>query len=78
MLFDLMIREKGGISMPIRKLSDTEKVWLVLASMKDGVVITDFCAKHKIPRSSFYSWQRNLIDDLALSLKGKSSRSRAS
>lgn len=64
--------------MPIRKFSDAEKVKLVLASMKDGVIITDFCSKHDIPRSSFYSWQRDLIGDLVLSLKGKHPRSRAS
>ncbi len=51
--------------MPKRSFSEKEKVELVLASMKDGVVVTDFCTQHKISRSTFYSWKKALINYLA-------------
>jgi transposase-like protein len=48
-----------------RSLSGTEKVELVLASIQEGVVITKFCAEHKIARSSFYSWKNAVLKQLS-------------
>ena len=41
--------------------SDLEKVQLVLASMADGVVIKDLCAKRKVPRSTLYTWRKRFM-----------------
>ncbi len=53
--------------------SDLEKVQLVLASMADGVVIKDLCAKRKVPRSTFYTWRKRFMASLSscFSVKAK-------
>lgn len=51
-----------------RTYTDLEKVQLVLASIRDDVVVTEFCEKHGIARSSFYAWRKALLTDLSLSV----------
>ncbi len=60
-----------------RSVSDAEKVELVLASIQEKVVITQFCAQHGIARSSFYAWKKAVLQQLGKSLsrrRGSESR----
>ena len=51
--------------MPKKSFTDFEKVLLVLASIRDDVVITDFCTRHGIARSSLYAWRKALLASLS-------------
>ncbi len=62
--------------MPKKNFSDTEKVELVLASMKDGVVVKDYCAQHRISRSSYYIWKKDLLNHLSKGINRITKRSR--
>jgi transposase-like protein len=57
--------------MPKRPYSDLEKVTLVLGSMQEGVVITDYCNYHRISRSAFYTWRKAILKQLATGLSQK-------
>lgn len=57
-----------------RKLSDDEKLKLVLASFGQDVVITDFCSKHGISRSALYAWQKAVLVYLARGLHKRPSK----
>ena len=48
-----------------RSLSRIEKVELVLASIQEGVVITRFCAQHRVARSSLYGWKKAVLKQLS-------------
>ncbi len=63
--------------MPKRTFTDSEKVLFVLASIGDEVVVTEFCAKHGIARSSFYSWRKALLASLALNVSPRKVTRRA-
>jgi transposase-like protein len=54
-----------------------EKVSIVLASANDEMVVTEFCAKHGIARSSLYSWRKALLISLAASVSPKKLSRRA-
>jgi len=54
-----------------RSLSDTEKAELVLAGIKEGVVIKDFCTRHGISRSAFYSWKQKVLSQLSREMSQK-------
>ena len=60
------------------RITDTEKVSLALASMIDDVVITNFCTKHGIARSSLYSWRKALLTELSASISQKNPLRRTS
>ena len=51
-----------------KSFTNLEKVQLVLAGIRDDVVVTEFCEKHRIARSSFYAWRKALLTDLSLSI----------
>lgn len=44
-----------------RAFSSSEKVQIVLASMGEGVIIKDLCAKYKVPRSTLYTWRKRFM-----------------
>lgn len=48
-----------------KKLSSKEKIRLVIAALPETVNKKKFCAKHGIPRSTFYSWQKRVLTRLA-------------
>lgn len=48
-----------------RSFPGTVKVELVLASLQEGIVISKFCAKHGIARSSYYSWKKAVLEQLS-------------
>lgn len=54
-----------------KTFSDTEKVEYVLASTKEGVVISDFCKRHGLSRSAYYTWKKDLLHWLSNGVKGK-------
>lgn len=60
--------------------SDLEKVQLVLASMADGVVIKDLCAKRKVARSTLYSWRKRFMASVSscFSVKAKGDHAKRS
>jgi transposase-like protein len=60
-----------------KSFTDFEKVLLVLASIRDDVVITDFCTRHGIARSSLYAWRKALLRDLSPSVSVKNLHRRA-
>ena len=62
--------------MPKKNFSNTEKVELVLASMKEGIVVKSFCAQHKISRSSYYTWKKDLLNHLSQGINSTAKRSR--
>ncbi len=54
-----------------KTFSDTEKIEYVLASIKEGVVITDFCNRHGFSRSAYYTWKKALLQKLTNGITGK-------
>jgi transposase-like protein len=60
-----------------RNFTDLEKVQLVLASIPDDVVVTEFCEKHGIARSSFYAWRKALLANLSTSISSSKRQHRA-
>ena len=54
-----------------RRFSDLEKVEFVLVGIKEGVVIKDFCNRHRISRSSFYSWKKAVLQQLSKEMSRK-------
>ncbi len=54
-----------------KRLSDAEKVELVLSGIKEGVIIKDFCTKHGISRSAFYSWKQKVLNQLSRDMSPK-------
>ena len=51
-----------------RKFSTREKARLGLASLAEGTNVSEFCAKHKISRSTIYAWQKAILALLAKEL----------
>jgi transposase-like protein len=60
--------------MPKKLFSEFEKVGFVLASAQEGVVITDFCTRHRISRSSLYAWRKDVFKQLSRGLSPKKPR----
>lgn len=54
-----------------KTFSDAEKVEYILASTKEGVVISDFCKRHGFSRSAYYTWKKALLDWLSDGIKYK-------
>jgi transposase-like protein len=54
-----------------KSFSDFEKVEFVLAGIKEGVVIKDYCNRHGISRSSFYSWKKAVLQQLSKEVSRK-------
>ncbi len=54
-----------------RKISNSEKVKLVLSSFRENVVITAFCEEHRVSRSTFYRWRKLVLNGLSAFMIGK-------
>ncbi len=54
-----------------KTFSDAEKVEYVLASIKEGVVVSDFCKRHGFSRSAYYKWKRSLFHWLSSGVSHK-------
>ena len=45
----------------MKKLSDSERLKLVLSSFQEGVVVTSLCRKYGISRSTFYRSKSRVV-----------------
>ena len=52
--------------MPRKTMSNQEKVKIVLASSQENIIVTKFCIKHGIPRSTFYRWRKLVLTGLCV------------
>ncbi len=64
-----------GVVMLRKKISNLEKVKIVLSSLQDDVVITKFCVERRIPRSTFYRWRNLVLVGLSVLMSGNKTSS---
>lgn len=54
-----------------KKISGVEKAKIVLTSLGEGVVITQYCRERHIPRSTYYRWRHLFLAGCSAFLSGK-------